>query len=598
MKNTSAPHPAVKVESTDKYFQLDQADARNLLLLVALAGLLFFWKLGDVPFYNRGEPREGLVVWEMYKTGNWILPTINGDYIPYKPPLFHWIAVIASVISGHVNEFTLRFPSALCGTLGVLMTYLTARRLWNREAGVIAAVVLATSPDWWQAAALVQVDMTLAFFVSASLLLFYHLYRRKNSAVIGPLVLAFLLALATLSKGPLGLAVPAVVVVSFLVCRRDLKFLLKLPLFRGALIYLSAVGFWYGWAYAQGGWPFIQRQIINETLLTGTGAGGHPQPFYYFVPVLFYHMLPWSFFFPSIALFLFRRRRHLSDDHLLFPLIWLVGGFVFFSLSIGKRGVYLLPLYPAAALLFGAWWAELEKDDANADWFTRAVGFFVAISCAMALSGLFIYFAHAHDTAGVAHVFGRSVKLGNLSPVLRSMTPPSTMLWSGLALSGGGVLLLFGALLLRKWNAAFVALAFIAIVMMGIFKAEYDPYIASQRTLRPFVTRMRERVNLQTPLVFYRAFDYGTVFYSGRHIPFYKDKALELKRPYLLLMWEEDWKRLSEHNRLKILDISEGRGPVGRHRMLLVEPQQDTPIVDPKGYGPNIGPASDIGVED
>jgi len=61
------------------------------LLLLVLCFMQFFWRLGEVPFYTRGESREGLVVWEMYKTGNWVLPIINGDYVPFKPPLFHWI---------------------------------------------------------------------------------------------------------------------------------------------------------------------------------------------------------------------------------------------------------------------------------------------------------------------------------------------------------------------------------------------------------------------------------------------------------------------------------------------------------------------------
>jgi 4-amino-4-deoxy-L-arabinose transferase-like glycosyltransferase len=135
-----------------------------LLLLVSLELFLLFWGLGDLPFYTRGEPREGLVVWEMYKSGNWILPAINGDYIPFKPPLFHWFGVLAALVAGGVDEFVARFPSALFGTLGVLFTYGFAARWWNRRAAVMAGVVLATSFEWWQAGTITQVDMTLAFF--------------------------------------------------------------------------------------------------------------------------------------------------------------------------------------------------------------------------------------------------------------------------------------------------------------------------------------------------------------------------------------------------------------------------------------------------
>ena len=103
--------------------------------------------------------------------------------------------------------------------------------------------------------------------------------------------------------------------------------------------------------------------------------------------------------------------------------------------------------------------------------------------------------------------------------------------------------------------------------------------------MKPFMSRVTQRVDSRSPLLFYRAFDYGTIFYAHRHIPSYATRFAELKRPYFLLMWEEDMKPLSEANHLKILDTSEGRGPAGRHRLLLVEPEQESPIVDPKGYG-------------
>src|SRR5262245_12365157 len=96
---------------------------RNLVVLIVIAWLLFFFKLANVPFYERGEPREGLVVVEMYSSGNFILPLVNGEYIPFKPPLFHWFALIAAKLFGGIDEFSLRLPSAFFAALGVLLTY-------------------------------------------------------------------------------------------------------------------------------------------------------------------------------------------------------------------------------------------------------------------------------------------------------------------------------------------------------------------------------------------------------------------------------------------------------------------------------------------
>src|SRR3954447_9026101 len=92
--------------------------AAAIVLLAILCMFQFFWGLGAIPFYTRGESREGLVVWEMFTTGNWILPRINGDYIPFKPPLFHWIGASVSILAGDVSELSIRFPSALLATFG------------------------------------------------------------------------------------------------------------------------------------------------------------------------------------------------------------------------------------------------------------------------------------------------------------------------------------------------------------------------------------------------------------------------------------------------------------------------------------------------
>ena len=72
-------------------------------ILVGLCLIPLFRGLGDLPFF-RGEPREGLVVWEMNFSGNWILPVVNGEYVPFKPPLFHWLALLVGAIFGRIDE--------------------------------------------------------------------------------------------------------------------------------------------------------------------------------------------------------------------------------------------------------------------------------------------------------------------------------------------------------------------------------------------------------------------------------------------------------------------------------------------------------------
>ena len=541
-----------------------------LALLLALCFLLFFWRLGDVPFYSRGEAREGLVVWEMYTSGDLILPAVNGDYIPFKPPLFHWVGVLTAKILGRVDEFSVRFPSALFGTLGVLLTFLAGARLWGHKAGMIAATVLGTSSEWWQAATIAQVDMTLAFFTLASLLLFFFLYQKGKSGIGESLGLAVLLGCATLAKGPLGIALPSLTILVFLCLQRDLAFLKKIHLFASAVLFLLVAGLWYGLAFRRGGEAFLSRQILDENLLTAAGVEGHYQPFYYFIPVLLGNIAPWSLFFPSLALYLYRRRHHLKEERLRYPLIWFACVLIFFSLSLGKRGVYILPLYPAAALLLGAWWIRLGKREVDFPWFVRPVGYLLAV-CYLVIPGSFLARYLGWNVFDAARAFGSSSHQESFSLILYSLVPAPAWLSICLAVSGLAASTLIWTLFKRQWDWVFVSLGILTVATALVVKNAYYPYVAGERTLKPFMVRVRQAVDASAPLLFYRSFDYGAIFYAQRHIASYPENDERLPRPLFLLMWEEEWTQLRPRRDVRMLDISEGKGPVDRHHLILAE---------------------------
>ena len=143
--------------------------------------------------------------------------------------MFHWIAALASLSTGSFNEFTVRFPSALLATLGVLLTYLAGARLWGQSAGIASAIVLAASSEWWRAAVSARVDMTLTFFMLCTFLYFYALYK-SGGGVLKAVLLALLAGLATLAKGPVGVALPGTTALLFLWRKRDLAFIKQLHL--------------------------------------------------------------------------------------------------------------------------------------------------------------------------------------------------------------------------------------------------------------------------------------------------------------------------------------------------------------------------------
>jgi len=592
MKNTSRTQSATTAVTIDLAGE-GAKRVRDIAMLVGFCFILLFFGLGDLPFYLRGEPREGLVVWEMYSSGNWILPAVNGDYIPFKPPLFHWLALFVSYLFGRVDEFTLRLPSALLATAGALVTYRVAARLWGRTAGIVSGVVLVTCSEWWQAGTETQVDMTLAFFVGAACLYFDFLYHERDFGLLKALGLPFLLGLATLAKGPLGLVVPALIFFVYLCLRRDLTFIQKLHPFQSGVVFLATAGLWYAAALWQGGPAFFLRQIVDENLRTAAGTYGHFQPTYYYLPVFLQNTLPWSLFIPCIALFLCQQRRRLEENRLLFPLVWLFSVLIFFSASLGKRGVYILPLYPAFALLFGAWARQVKEGSSREVFIARWVTCVFTAASITAIFGLAFYYAAQSGLIDPKYVAAltRSRNFMRVLPLFKEMWLSSGV-WLGLYLAA--LCGLVWALLRRNWRFAFAALSLMPLAVSTIVKTSFFLPMAVERTMKPFAIRIKQ-ITIHQPLVFYRDGDYGVMFYARRHIPAYAAKAAQLQPPFFLLVWEGDLAELGTRPDLKKLDVSEGLGPAGRHRLTLVEYKptesvsEPIPILCPR-YGARINP--------
>ena len=158
------------------------SESRNILFLLAVCFALFLWKLGASAFLReRRTPRgTGCLGDALYRELD--PPNYQRRIYSFQTAAFSLARVLVAIVVGRVDEFTVRFPSAILGTLDVLMTYYVARRLWTRKAALVAAVVLATSFGWWQAATITQVDMTLTFSVSAALMLFISFIGRSALA--------------------------------------------------------------------------------------------------------------------------------------------------------------------------------------------------------------------------------------------------------------------------------------------------------------------------------------------------------------------------------------------------------------------------------
>ena len=538
------------------------------MVLVGISAFLFVVSLGSVPFFDKQEPREALVVWEINHSGNWILPLRNGDEIPSKPPLYHWLAALVSQSVGRLDEFTARVPSAFLATLGVLLVYFTGTILSDRSAGFISASILATSVEWEETARVARVDMTLTFVLLCAFLFFLYLYQTEGSRTKAA-ILGFLLGLATLAKGPLGFVVPCFTYLVFLWARKDLAFIKKIhPVL---IIGTCAVvgGVWYALALWQGGGDFLAVVVKENFSMTVGREAGHPHAFSWYVPVFFQKMAPWSLFFIPAAIWLYRVRRRLAEENLLYLVVWFATVFLFFSAFTQKRSVYILSVYPAVALLLGAWWRKMEQSQPAADsLFSRPAAYVSAASFVLG-SGVLLF-----------QIFGQGIvpflqprlfpkdqaKMAMLANLLLEHRP-AIFVWASACGLGG----LFLAVLAKRkaWRAFFGTMTGLMIISL-VFVQRFDFYLGRQYSFKSFVQQVLETAD-DAPLYFYRSGDFGVVFYADRRIPIYDSlpSASDDSLPYLLV-WEKDWKNATLNNPLTLINTSESTDPMGKGRLLLV----------------------------
>ena len=331
---------------------------RDLGLLALLAALLFLPGLGRRDVWNPDEPRYGQVAREMRATGEYVVPHYNGRLYTQKPPLMFWSMVLAGALLGELDETAVRLPSALAAIGSVLLVYWMGLRLFDRRAAWLSAIAFATcSKILWQAR-VGQIDMLLTFLVLCGVACWTK-GRLEGRPAFSYLFFVFA-GLATLAKGPVGLLPPLLSILLFLLLMVDGQGFRDLRLGRGLLIWWGVVVLWLAPAVLLGGDAYREDILVRQNVTRYVNPWGHYQPPWYFLQALPIDFLPWSLFLPAAitagrALDVERRR------HLLFLGCWVIVTVVFFSVSPGKRTVYILTCYPALALLTGAGLAALSR---------------------------------------------------------------------------------------------------------------------------------------------------------------------------------------------------------------------------------------------
>jgi 4-amino-4-deoxy-L-arabinose transferase-like glycosyltransferase len=333
-------------------------ETRRLILLVAGSLLIFAAGIGMRALWNPNEPVYGEGVREMMVQGDYYLPHVNGKIYTDKPILYFWAMLASCLLTGGLSEAALRLPSVAGGVLSVLLVYRLGRHVFGIRAGFLAASCLATSVMFWWHSQYVQMDQMLSLLILGAMVSFFT--ARETATRSKGLLLAAsgaCMGLAFLTKGPVGLVVPAAAMGIYLIALKEWRWIFRKEVAGMAAAFLLLAAPWFVSLALTGRSWILADFFIKHNLERATDPFNHAQPFWYYGPRLMSDLFPWSLFLP-LAFFTPARDR-MERRGRLFAILWLSAVFLIFSAAGSKRGVYLLPLYPAAALLLGKFWDEI-----------------------------------------------------------------------------------------------------------------------------------------------------------------------------------------------------------------------------------------------
>ena len=599
---------------------------RHRLLLLLAAGLLFFTNLGGPGLWDEDEPKNASCAQEMFARGDWVVPTFNHELRTDKPILIYWLLLSVFHLFG-ISEWTARLPSACLSVGTILMTYEIGRRLYRPQVGLWSALILAGSLMFDVAARACTPDGTLIFCTTLSLCLFVRFARvwsalpadqllsseisstANNSSAPNavwqgcairwfewPAIYAAM-SFAVLAKGPTGVLLPVAVIGLFHLAQRAaltdpwqpapgwgivrsrLFFWLQAasplrivregwrmqPLWMVLTLVLIALP-WY-WLVAvrtDGAWVtgFLSRHNVDRFMQP---LEGHSGPIFYYLIAITLGMLPWSLLFPTAIAQAFRRMTtqpaSASSDRFL--ACWIGLYLAVFSLAQTKLPSYVLPCYPALAILLGRGWTEALQSN-----------------LATSQNRLALIFRLTAITGGLFAIG---------LPIAAFIVLPGGDLLSGLI----GLFLVTGGLLaqrsLQQQQPHKAAAVFVVSTLLfgtglfGFVAERIDQHQNSRRLVQVMQQRSGSRYQVGT----YDFFRPSLVYYSARQVPEFPSpeavrEFLQASPDNYLISRDDQWASLQAVLPSDVGILQQERIFLRRrHDVLLIGRKTDSPLASP-----------------
>ncbi|MBX9686190.1 MAG: glycosyltransferase family 39 protein [Candidatus Obscuribacterales bacterium] len=519
----SAAYKKLRAEESGKFAIV--VSGMLFLAAVAYLSLAYNW-----PKFSRAEVFFAECVREMFQADNLVTPLYHGTPFFDKPILAYWFIAASYKLAG-ISHFAARIPSVLTALLTVLLTAVAGRNFFGPRAGTLAAAVLGSSLMFISFSNLCMSDMNLVFFDSLSLTLLYAALQNEKRRSILFYTGALSMGLAFLTKGPVGIVLPAVAYAAYLSISKEwhkLKF--GAHILPCALILLGAGVPWFMAAYRQNGAGALSYFFIHENLerFAGSTYDTH-RPIWFMLVSLFSGMLPWSIFLPFAAKDSLKAfKAGFADEDArkhLYLWLWTAVVIGFFSVSRGKIDYYALPVYPAVAILISNYLSR--SCDSS--------GKFVAF--AAYLSSTLLLFA------GLASFFV-------LPGVFVGQSPES---WLALPLSLCLPALAMFYFCIQKQLRKCYKMLFISICMIATaFAWQFYPWISSKQAVLKYIPYIRNlgpesRIGVYTSLqnwIDEITFQTNTEPMKIES-PAMAEQFLKAKSPTLLLIQESEYAQMS-----------------------------------------------------
>ena len=516
-----------------------------LIALAGLCGLAFFNGIGDLGLIDKTEGLFAEVPRQMLASGDWVTPRWNGEAFFDYPVWGYWMVAISYKLFG-LTAWAARLPAALAATATVFALFAVVFRLAPSEEGqrarvgraLLCATVLTLSPGWvgWGRSSVT--DMFLASAITLALLGFVLAWAAGDGTPqrrLGHVGLALFCGIAVLAKGPIGLLLPGLVIIGFLLLKgRFWAEVRRTPWPPILALFLAVTAPWYALATAANGSTFLYRFLGFSNVERFTSVlYSHPGPPWYYLPWVLLLLLPWSLFLPVAMMRLqfwrlrvWRQQQAAAADLPLLSLLWLVLMLAFFSSAATKLPGYILPAMPAGALLVGLLFRPFPSTEARplgaglrwSGWINALLLALISIAAVLAPRWI------GGDPSFPG--FAQAVAASSL-PLLLALP------------AAGGAIGLAALLLAASRNADWLprlwiadAAAFAAVV--ALLLPSLTPLLDRERLLpvRELAIQAGRQAGRNEPLLVVGYRRYSVVFYSGRAVNFVSSahEARELLR--------------------------------------------------------------------